>query len=99
MQSPPLKLNELKIMLALGSRPRYGLEIVDITNKKDKRQLSLGSLYRTLRKLENLGFVEGSWSEETSDRGGNRRRYYKLTESGKRAAIEQMEGLIGIWLS
>jgi PadR family transcriptional regulator, regulatory protein PadR len=74
------------ILAALLGRQLYGLQIaqaIEAASQK-KRTVSVGSLYPTLRRLEKKGFVSSSWDDNT-ERGGARRRYYRIT--GKGAAI------------
>lgn len=64
----------------------YGLEISDAINKvAGDNAVSFGSLYPALRRLEEKGFVVSRWGDETEERGGARRRYYKVTNDGKEA--------------
>lgn len=45
-----------------------------------------GMLYPLLHRLERLGYVEARWDEPPE---GRRRRYYRVTPSGRRALSEQ----------
>lgn len=74
-----ITLNELKIMACLTRGRLYGLEIIDMTNG----EVSIGSLYNMLDRLEKKRYVKSEWGEETAERGGNRRRYYELTAAGR----------------
>jgi DNA-binding PadR family transcriptional regulator len=48
-----------------------------------KRQMGVGTLYPVLHSLEKKGLIESRWGDEgREERGGARRRYYKLTGSG-----------------
>lgn len=67
------------ILAALLNKPLYGLEISKATN------ISVWRLYSTLRSMEHSGLIESYWddsSEAIAERGGARRRYYQLTQSG-----------------
>ena len=46
------------------------------------------SFYKTIRGLEEQGLVDSHMSEPMGQRGGQPRRYYKLTADGQRAALE-----------
>lgn len=75
-------------LLALLSKDRkYGFQII-----KELRNLSNGffdlkegTLYPALRRLEERGFVKSEWVEREA---GAPRKYYELTEQGKRALEE-----------
>ncbi|NER38639.1 MAG: helix-turn-helix transcriptional regulator [Oscillatoria sp. SIO1A7] len=84
---PPLSALEEDLLSAIGNGEKYGLEIAKaLTDANGKvRQFSPGSLYPTLRRLESKEYVESRWGDDddgTDMRGGARRRYYRVTESG-----------------
>ncbi|HHV39569.1 MAG TPA: PadR family transcriptional regulator [Tepidimicrobium sp.] len=54
-----------------------------------EEHINIGTLYRSLRKLERQGLVESHWME--SERGP-RRRVYNITERGE----EELEDLIDL---
>ena len=57
-----------------------------------RRQFKIGSLYPALHALEKKGLLESRWGDDTPDnRGGARRRYYKLTGQGVTALDSIME--------
>ncbi|BAS57975.1 transcriptional regulator, PadR family protein [Leptolyngbya boryana NIES-2135] len=73
------------VLLALYSKELYGLQIPQAMSEASggKRKFQIGSLYPTLHSLEKKGLIESRWGDEGRDeRGGARRRYYKLTGSG-----------------
>jgi DNA-binding PadR family transcriptional regulator len=82
------------IMIALLKRELYGLQIVKAIDEAScgKRCLSVGSLYPTLHRMEKNGLIGSFWGDEKSEeRGGARRRYYKLTGKGATALNEAQE--------
>lgn len=47
------------------------------------KQMGVGTLYPVLHSLEKKGLIESRWGDEgRKERGGARRKYYKLTGSG-----------------
>jgi PadR family transcriptional regulator, regulatory protein PadR len=88
---PSLSRKEYLIMnLLVGSRrPRYGLELVDESNGELKR----GTIYVTLNRLEEKGYVT---SKKESEAPGiaSPRRMYKVTGQGERVfrALESAGG-------
>ena len=72
-------------MLALSNKELYGLQIPQAMQQasEGQRTLGIGSLYPTLHKLEKKGLVKSYWGDDRpTERGGARRRYYKLTREG-----------------
>jgi DNA-binding PadR family transcriptional regulator len=67
-------------------------EIVDRTD----RHVSPGAVYTALDRMEARGFVRSWLGEATEERGGRRRKYYRLIPQGARAlarsygALKQM---------
>ena len=90
-------LKEARILSVLLSKEKYGLEIVDSLEKETGKGTSLSGLYPTLHRLEKKGFIKGRWGESTAERGGNRRRYYRLTGSGEQALKEVRISLTPLW--
>ena len=57
------------------------------------RQLSEGTLYSILKRLERKGYIESYWGDETQ---GGRRKYYRITEEGKDLHHNKMQSWIDI---
>lgn len=83
MLVPNLKESVLRI---LSRHERYGWEVMQgirlVTG--EEKAAAQGTIYPLLRKLEKQGMLEGRWASEEEERGGARRRYYKITEAGKK---------------
>ena len=92
-----MSMSQVYVLSSLMGQDRYGLDIIKAVKEQSNFEIVLGSLYNILSKLEREGFVEPYWGEETSDRGGNRRRYYKITGAGERALNEVRNGLSNMW--
>lgn len=71
------------ILKALFEGDRYGYDIIKEIEEKSHGQyiLKQPTLYSCLKRLENQGFIEAYWGEQSSN--GGRRKYYKLTDSGR----------------
>jgi len=79
--SRSLGLTTVMILTAIERGVCYGLDIVNRTG------LLPGTVYTTLRRLERKGHVSGRWEdpEVAESNRRPRRRYYELTESGRKA--------------
>lgn len=78
------------ILRLLRARGRmYGYEMTQLVKElsRGKYQLTEGSLYPTLHKMEKEGLL-GTESEQI---GGRTRKYYRLTEKGKATAGSRVE--------
>ncbi|WP_292847347.1 PadR family transcriptional regulator [Nostoc sp. NMS8] len=73
------------VLLALYNKELYGLQIPQAMEEASggNTKMGIGTLYPVLHSLEKKGLVESRWGDEgREERGGARRRYYKLTGSG-----------------
>ncbi|MEQ9300964.1 MAG: helix-turn-helix transcriptional regulator [Cyclobacteriaceae bacterium] len=70
----------------------YGLKIQKELSERLKRELSRGALHTALSRLEEKGFIDSYFGGATAERGGRRKRYYSLTQSGK-VALKQAKDL------
>ena len=78
LRPPSMSRTESIAMELLRGRERYGLELVDASGGSLKR----GSVYVTLARMEEKGFVD-SWQEERAQgASGLPRRLYRATPYG-----------------
>src|SRR5688572_25510667 len=79
---------ELLILSLVEARPRHGYEISKLieTLSDGVLRFNVASLYPLLYRLERRGWIEGRWVEKEGQR---RRRYYRLTPTGKKVLAEQ----------
>jgi PadR family transcriptional regulator PadR len=89
----PLAISMLEpaLLYLLNEQPRHGYTLL-----ADLGNLGMGTLhpsvvYRTLRELEGLGWIESAW--ETNQTQGPPRRIYCLTTQGKSALYNWQQEL------
>lgn len=72
------------ILRTLYEKDKYGYEIMEEIESKSHGQYSLKqpTLYSALKRLESQGYITAYWKTDEVSNGG-RRKYYKLTDSGK----------------
>jgi PadR family transcriptional regulator, regulatory protein PadR len=75
---------ELAILAALWEGPLYGLEILRNLAAGSDLVVVEGTVYPLLTRLRALGLVESEWVESDS---GHPRKYYRLTDAGRRRAL------------
>ncbi|MEM8720362.1 MAG: PadR family transcriptional regulator [Cyanobacteria bacterium P01_G01_bin.39] len=90
----PLKISALEedILTILSINELYGLQIRQALEKayEGKRNITIGSLYPTLHRMEKKGYVESKWGEDKpSERNGARRKYYKISGIGEKVLKER----------
>jgi DNA-binding PadR family transcriptional regulator len=82
---------EIVVMSLLEHDDHHGYELVRLIDERSRGALTFNfaSLYATLYKLEERGFVQGRWVERAGQR---RRRYYRLTTKGREVlAVQRQE--------
>lgn len=69
-----------RLLLQLARKPAHGYELMDALDEGAEGQApDPGTLYRTLRALEEDGLVRSTWDTEGA---GPARRVYELTDQG-----------------
>jgi PadR family transcriptional regulator PadR len=81
-----LALMVLKTLEALGPQHGYGIARRIEQTSGDKLALNYGTLYPALLKLEQEGYIAGTWG--VSD-AGRRARFYDLTAAGRRQVVRE----------
>ncbi len=76
-----LALMVLKTLEAMGSLHGYGIAKRIEQTSGDAISVPYGSIYPSLIKLEQEGFITSSWQSSENNR---RAKYYLLTRAGKR---------------
>lgn len=66
----------------------YAVSIADEIERRTGRAPSLGGMYPTLDRLLRKGLISSRMGEATPERGGKRKRYYKIEAPGVRALKE-----------
>lgn len=83
---------DLLILSLLNEKDSYGYEISKAIKQRTEGAFALQepTLYLSLKRLEKRGMVSSYWGEES--RGG-RRKYYSITEEGRK----MLQGQIQDW--
>lgn len=94
---------ELKVMLALlrcgedGYAPKIGDKLFEYAGER----LSLGALHSTLDRLEGRGLLESYMGASTPERGGRRKKLFRVKAEGQlalqhaKAVLDRMsEGIL-----
>ncbi|HZY82986.1 MAG TPA: helix-turn-helix transcriptional regulator [Cyclobacteriaceae bacterium] len=85
------------LTVAILNGEAYGVSIIEEIEKRLKRKVSLGAMQTSLRRLEDKGFLKSELGEATKVRGGKAKRYFSLTNYGKKALRESKEQRMGLW--
>jgi PadR family transcriptional regulator, regulatory protein PadR len=76
---------EYCVLAMLREGSRYGGELVQLLRGKDGLLVSEGTIYPLLSRMRADGLVDTEWRETA---GGSPRRYYRLTNAGRKAVAD-----------
>jgi PadR family transcriptional regulator, regulatory protein PadR len=82
----------LTVVLGL-SDGAYGTAIWREMESRFNRSVNIGSLVTTLQRMHRKGLVTSRWGEPIPERGGRRRRYYKVLAPGIQALARTEEAM------
>ena len=82
----------LLAILHLGDES-YGVTIAGTLREKAGRDLAMATVYTTLERLEAKGLLDAWMGEPTAERGGKRKRYFRVTAAGERAVRDSLAAL------
>ncbi len=79
---------EIVILAIVEPESHHGYEIARLIEERTDGSLrfTLASLYATLYRMEDRGWIKGRWIEKAGQR---RRCHYRITEAGRRVLAEQ----------
>jgi DNA-binding PadR family transcriptional regulator len=97
----PLTPAVFHVLLALASGARHGYGIMqDVADHTDGAlRMGAGTLYGTIQRLMDLGWVREVESPPPQTARDERRRHYRLTPAGRRALdaeVQRLETLIRV---
>jgi DNA-binding PadR family transcriptional regulator len=96
-------LGEFELMLLLTlihlGDDAYGVPLSRELALRRGRDVSVGSVYAALDRLELKGLVVSNLGESTPERGGRAKRYFRVTRQGLRSVHETRKVLTRLWKS
>jgi DNA-binding PadR family transcriptional regulator len=63
----------------------YGMTVRRDIAERTGRDISIGAVYATLERLEKNGYVTSFTGAPTAERGGRRKRHFRIQAEGRRA--------------
>jgi len=91
---PRMSAETLRIVGAMLEDPaaeHYGLRLAETAG------IPSGTVYPILARLQKAGWLESRWEEQSpEDEGRPRRRLYRLTGPGERAAMSELDEIVRV---
>lgn len=94
----PLTPAEFHILLALAPGELHGYGIMQEVARRTRGEVQLvaGTLYGSIKRMVSSGLIEECEERGASESDDDRRRYYQMTELGRRVAAAEAERLEGL---
>ena len=75
----------------------YGVNIQEQVSEILERDVSFGSMYTTLGRLEESGMLQSEFGNPTPERGGRAKKFYRITGAGE-SALRRAESKLRVLL-
>ena len=75
----------------------YGVTIKDEIEQRLNREVTIGALQITLRRLETKGFLKSKQGDATESRRGRPKLFFEITAYGKKALTHSKETRDELW--
>jgi PadR family transcriptional regulator, regulatory protein PadR len=80
-------------LVALPADECYGVPIRELIERRTGRSFSAGAIYTALERLGARGLVSSELGDPTPERGGRRKRMYRLEPAGAHELARSVETL------
>ncbi len=92
----PLTPVAYEILVSLGDEERHGYGIMQEIESRTGGNVKLrpGTLYRAVDRMLGLGLIEESAARPDPEFDDERRRYYRMTDLGRRVVSAEAERLV-----
>ena len=85
------------LMIAIFDGNAYGVTVSQEIEEQTGRLVTFGAVHNTLIRLEEKGFVTSELGGATTERGGRRKRLFKVTALGKSALADIQQLRNKLW--
>jgi DNA-binding PadR family transcriptional regulator len=94
-RQPPLNPSEFEILLALADGEKHGYAIMQEVHARTegRTRLGPGTLYGAIKRMLDGGLIEETEERADPTRDDQRRRYYRITDAGRRLAEAEAQRL------
>lgn len=93
-----LRSEELVLLAVLQLKDNaYGVTVRRYLMEKTGQHFSFAAVYEPLDRLSSQGFLKPNDKGPTSERGGRRRRYFRITPKGTAALAEIQRVNSAVW--
>ncbi len=87
----------LLLIVGILGEDAYAFRISEEFENQAQRAVSIGATHSTLNRLSEKGFLESFMGAAKPERGGRRKRIYRITAAGQRALENSRDFKIALW--
>jgi PadR family transcriptional regulator, regulatory protein PadR len=92
------EFEEVVLLITAGLEDdAYGVTITQEIERQTSRKVGFNTVHTTLQRLEDKGLITSKMGGATAERGGRRKRYFRITAYGSRAIIEAKQLREKLW--
>lgn len=92
------EFEELTLLAVLAlADTAYGITVQDVIERETGREVTLGSVYSALERMERKQLLSSSLADATGERGGKRRRLFAVTDEGMKLLGETRRAREALW--
>lgn len=85
------------LMVVMLQEEAYGVAVTKEIAIQLDRKLSVSAVHATLHRLSEKGYVTSDMGGATAERGGRRKRYFKITTAGSHILREIQDTRSQLW--
>ncbi len=85
------------LMVAILGEEAYGAAVNQALDEQAGRTVAFGTVHNTLIRLEEKGLLSSKLGGATQERGGRRKRFFRLTALGSKTLLEIQELRRHLW--
>lgn len=73
------------LVVAILHDNAYGISVMEEIENQTERKINISAVHSALDRLETKGFLKSEVGGATAERGGRRKRFFKITLAGQNA--------------
>lgn len=73
------------LVVAINNDNAYGVSVMEEIENQTERKINISAVHSALDRLESKGFLRSEVGGATAERGGRRKRFFRITVAGQQA--------------
>lgn len=87
-------LEQIVLLAVMRLGPNaYGVTVRQEIESRTGRDVSMGAVYATLKRLRSKGYLSSSTGDATPERGGRAKEFFRIEAPGKEALVNTQEAV------